>query len=471
MRRMRHESSQEKFAKYRGVLLLVSIPLGLILAVMLLMPRSTLENGAVSITDPFDREAFGSQSSFAVIFDAGSSGSRVHVFRFSSDLELLAMDNGLELFRQLKPGLSYYASDPRAAANSLKPLLDAALKVVPENLQGKTPVRLGATAGLRTLPGGKANEILEEVRDLLTNSSFKFDPSWVSILDGADEGSFQWVTVNYLLGRLGKDLSETVGIVDLGGGSVQMAYAITEEDAAKAPKAAAGEDAYVKTLTLLGKTYYLYVHSYLHYGLLAARAEVLRLVKTNDENPCVTSGFKGQYVYGSETFDAVGGADFDRCSDLIVSALEINHTCNYLKCTFKGIWSGGGGAGQKKLFVASFFFDRASEIGIIKDPQVSEAVVEPSQFRDAATSICSTSYEDMPKKFPGVPELALPYICMDVLYQYDLLVKGFGIPANEKITLVKRVQYKGYEVEAAWPLGSAIEVVSGHSSSTHSLQL
>lgn len=46
---------------------------------------------------------------------------------------------------QLKPGLSAYAKDPKAAALSLEELLQKAEAVVPRELRGNTPVKVGVS--------------------------------------------------------------------------------------------------------------------------------------------------------------------------------------------------------------------------------------------------------------------------------------------------------------------------------------
>lgn len=93
---------------------------------------------------------------YGVMLDAGSTGSRIHVYKFAvcQDGQLASLVD--EVFEHTKPGLSHYAAEPHEAARSLNPLLYLATKSVPVDLHNCTPVMLRATAGLRLLQGTQA---------------------------------------------------------------------------------------------------------------------------------------------------------------------------------------------------------------------------------------------------------------------------------------------------------------------------
>ena len=79
--------------------------------------------------------------------------------------------------------------------------------------------------------------------------------------------------------------------------------------------------------------------------------------------------FQGSYNYGGASYPATSspsGSSLNKCVIAAIKALKVNEsTCTHMKCTFGGVWNGGGGDGQKNLFVASFFFDRAAEVLIL----------------------------------------------------------------------------------------------------------
>lgn len=128
---------------------------------------------------------------YALMIDAGSSGSRIHVYRFNYCREEPELED--EVFYPIKPGLSSYENDPDAAARSLDELMKVALDNVPTDLHHCTPIMLKATAGLRLLGEGKSKAILEAVRARL-ESQYPFPIAGgdrgVEIMDGKDEGIY-----------------------------------------------------------------------------------------------------------------------------------------------------------------------------------------------------------------------------------------------------------------------------------------
>lgn len=133
------------------------------------------------------------------------------------------MDLRSEVFHALKPGLSSFADDPEAGAESLTPLMEIAMSTVPESKRSITPVNLKATAGLRMLRTDQQQALLSAVENKLKSYPFLYDPSdAVEIMEGTNEGKFAWVTVNYLLKTVALSFDRTCVVLDLGGGSTQV---------------------------------------------------------------------------------------------------------------------------------------------------------------------------------------------------------------------------------------------------------
>ncbi|KAG2502069.1 hypothetical protein HYH03_000562 [Edaphochlamys debaryana] len=452
----RPESFGERIWRYRGVLLVISVPIILILAVITLVPRSS----PLHVERPHTLKELrhtGPAAKYAIVFDAGSTGSRVHVFKFeqkNGELTLIS-----DTFEQLKPGLSSFADDPAKGAASLQPLLDTALKTVPANLQSSTPISLKATAGLRLLPGDKADKILKAVEELLRKQPFKLAPGGVAIMDGKDEGAFAWLTLNYLLGKLSGPVSQTVAAIDMGGGSIQEAFALEDADAAAAPKE------YVSVLNGGGKKINVYVHSYLGYGLMAGRAKLID-VGAAAAKDCFPAGAAGKYTYAGKeyVYEPAGTAgDFSKCSSVGTGALQANLTCGAAtqdECGFNGAWRGDGLSEGREYYVSSYFWDRALETGIIAE---ETAIMWPSTAKDfeaKANEVCAVEAEAVSKSYPKVSGDAAKFLCLDLTYCHVMLTQGFKLEPEMKVTLVKQVAYNGEKIEAAWPLGAAVNDLS-----------
>lgn len=339
---------------------------------------------------------------FGLMMDGGSTGSRIHVYVwcFTPDSSVPVMLH--DHFFQTKPGLSSYKDEPHKAGESLKPLFDKAKEFVPEVLRASVPVHFKATAGLRLLPRPEqAEALLESVRDYIGLQGYAFAREWVHILDSVDEAQYAWVTTNYLLGNLGKRPDETWGILDLGGGSVQIAYALPAE----------ASDHMLKVVKVGDKSFRLYATSHLGYGLKEAY----------------------------NTYAATGSADCTVPADADATAAHRMLNRTFVDCQSKVLEVLFGASStikvaapaviQHNYLIFSYFYDRLTELGMVDDDHPHLADIDIK-----ASDACS-----------GTDALAIAKeharMCFDMTYISALLYHGFNFQytSTHEITIGKQV--------------------------------
>lgn len=387
----------------------------------------------------------------AVMIDAGSTGTRVLVFKFkksSTDGSLELLD---EYFEEVKPGISYYVNEPEKAGQSVEELLEKARSKIPQSDWPKTPAALKATAGLRLLPEEKAQNILNHVKGVFAESGFMSVPDQVSIMDGTYEGLNSWYTLNFLLGRLGGPKENTVASLDLGGGSTQISFVpISEKTLEKA------EQSHLSDVTLKdGKTKF-YVHSYLGMGLMSARLKILAKSNTTTqhgshiyETPCFAVGTKETWKFNGDQFTVLGpNKPLQETPVMKKDEVQLKPESFY-RCwrfstllTFQSIRPVAELL-DREVYAMSYYYDRAVESGLIDQKQ--GGTVKVSDFCDAASRAC---YEVEPKD---------GFSCLDLSYICSLLQRGYGLGLEKQITLKKKID--GHET--SWALGAAYQMLTG----------
>lgn len=395
--------------------------------------------------------------SYGIMLDAGSTGSRIHVYKFRVDGKTSQLVLDSEVFRHLEPGLSSFKDDPEKGARSLTPLLEEALRVVPVAQQKITPINLKATAGLRLLPGTKAEALLRAVRTLLQSYPFYYDHSdAVEIMGGDDEGLFGWVTINYLRSTLHLPPEHTAAVLDLGGGSTQIALSVPP----------AGNDKVdLKRTSVMGREHHMYVYSHLGYGLMAGRMGMFALgiaktdprleAKSTLEHVCVHPGTELHYEYGSEKVAVRGSpqASFAACVAVAEQLMALPDG------SFRRSAPQPAPRPGQQVFAMSYYFDRAVDANLIA-PSTLRAELKPQHYRDAAAEVCALAPADVRKKFTNVKEDRAAYLCMDLCFINALLEKGFRLPRDSALVLAKKLEFNGEMVETAWSLGASLAEIS-----------
>ena len=392
---------------------------------------------------------------YALIIDAGSTGSRIHVYRFNycKGKQPTLED---EVFEPIKPGLSSF-TDPMAASESIDPLLSIALANVPKELYGCTPVTVKATAGLRMLGGDLSQQILQSIEQRLRDKfPFHVVPTkGVVIMDGSDEGVYAWITVNYLLGRIGgSDKLDTAAILDLGGGSTQIVF----EPTIQLPDGEHRVD-----LNFSGHQYSLYQHSYDGYGLMQGRKKIVAN-SPQSQSPCLSPG-KQVSQDSSTAASIISGisSGIEACRQFIAKHLfdKSEATCvakakteQLKQCSFDGIYmpSLTQSFSTNDMYAFSYFYDMYAE------PFQNTKSFTVGDLKQAADTVCkakASSEFQMPKLQKMFDKN--DHWCLDLGFMYYLLNTGYDLPDNRRINTAKKID----GIETGWSLGAAIQILDG----------
>jgi guanosine-diphosphatase len=214
-----------------------------------------------------------------IVIDAGSSGSRAHLYTFGAP-QLTTIREEWSLKRW--PGLSACAlregNAPSIEANisgCARKNLSHMLHDLEAGCRSKSvhcagaPVYLRATAGLRLLPPRDRESILQGAAEAIRQSSFRLT-SPPRTLPGSEEALYDWLMVNAAAGALGARRSATFAVLDMGGGSTQIAFEPASAAASDPASAAASAQGRQRLGARLGGRS-LYAVSRLGLGMNEAR--------------------------------------------------------------------------------------------------------------------------------------------------------------------------------------------------------
>jgi guanosine-diphosphatase len=422
------------------------------------------------------------------MIDAGSTGSRIHVYRFNncgSTPELEHEEFMMTPKREGGAGLSAYPDDPEAAAKSLDILMERALATVPDEYKSCSPIAVKATAGLRLLGEAKSSKILEAVRTRL-ETVYPFpvvskENGGVVIMEGKDEGVYAWITTNYLLGKIGgPDKNPTAAIFDLGGGSTQIVFEPTFKSASKGMPETLAEGDHKYKLSFGGRDFELYQHSHLGYGLMSARkaihqalVEAKKLTHPSDdswmsqpiENPCIAPGMKKEVSIPltkdgkDQTFTMVGPSSGSaaQCRGIAEKILQKEATCTLAPCSFNGIHQPSleKTFAREDVYIFSYFYDRTQPLGMPESFTLRE-------LRDLTQRVCEgkKSWNVFEGVEGAVKELDdRPDHCLDLNFMMALLHTGYEMPIDREVRIAKKI--KGNEL--GWCLGASLPLLSRQS--------
>ncbi|PWN51436.1 hypothetical protein IE53DRAFT_299475, partial [Violaceomyces palustris] len=428
---------------------------------------------------------------YAVLIDAGSSGSRMQVYswkdpkldramRESKGLDVKTLPkvekgtwegSGLDWTYKVEPGLSSFAQNPAGVAGYLKPLMERAESIVPQSAWADTPIYIMATAGMRLLTDVERNGILNQACQYVKqHTSFRLDgtgncENHIQVISGEEEGLLGWISINYLMdgfqirskslietGNQGKAAAEgksTFGFLDMGGASTQIAFEPSKKAMEKQGYEAAKEDLKPVVLRMLDGTqvtHNVFVTTFLGFGTNQARERYVHELMSNGgaglesvatlgdgskvkltTDPCLPRGL--QLTDPATKSSLVGTGSFTSCLESTQPLLDKGATCSHPPCLFHGVHVPPIDFSVNHFIgVSEYWFSSNDIFG-------QGGVYDYVSFQKAAVDFCGKPWEELKSSLdaggvfgPQVELNRLQMQCFKAAWMVTVLHEGIGLP-------------------------------------------
>ncbi|AOW03105.1 YALI0C19712p [Yarrowia lipolytica CLIB122] len=382
--------------------------------------------------------------------------------------------------KKIFPGVSSFAGRSRDElwSEHVKPLVDHVMDHVPKSAIPSTPIFFLATAGMRLLDEPVREHLLNTVCELLaTNTGFYLGAGGcakrpnVEIIDGEVEGLYGWLGLNYLAGSLvskveglkSRDLrlplgesqdlaslqsrdeladvknphdesrlseSSTLGFMDMGGASAQIAFVPNATETARHL-----DDLYqVRLRSVNGQLqeWNVFVSTWLGFGANEARRrylETLPAVEGIISDPCLMKGLTMNYG----DFKVIGGGDFSACMANASPLLMKHLPCTDHPCLFNGVHAPALDFSMTKFIGISEYWYTSADIFGLREEDYNFHV-----FSHKTQEYCSRDWDDIVAEseeggFNKISRDKLQVACFKATWVLTILHEGFGVPIGPMI--------------------------------------
>jgi apyrase len=354
---------------------------------------------------------------YAIVIDAGSTGSRLHLFQYEEGKKIPVITELLS--EKTAPGLSSFADDPENAGPALATILDKAKQVLISkqiNLQDVSLYLLG-TGGMRLLEEEsptKAATIYSQVSAYI-KQHYAFALADVGTVPEKMEGIYGWLDVNYISHHFDTNQDETVGTIDMGGASTEITYSTQDKNHT--------QDEVV--LRMGGIEYVVFSKNFLRLG----QDQALRSINKNPT--AADTCYPTNYIPEP---NRNGRYNFSLCSSLYDDLILTHHVSqrilpitNQKFIAYSGIY-----------YTEHFFFE-------------NENTPTRDAFETRIRTVCALPWEQLKNSYPKISENYLAMYCANGAYFIDLLYEAYGLKDGQVV-----FQNKVGQQEIDWTLGALL---------------